>query len=78
MMNETDRRRFLQAAAASVAAAGFGSEILAGQQDSPAGIPTRPLGKTGQRVSIVGLGGYHIGTAEEKDARISSVPSPGV
>jgi len=64
-MNTLHRRRFLQAAVASVAAAGMGSEILAGQQDSPGGVPTRPLGKTGQQVSIVGLGGYHIGTIDE-------------
>ena len=67
-MNETNRRRFLKAAAASVAAAGLGSKVLAEQKDSPAGIPTRPLGKTGEQIPIVGLGGYHIGTAEEKEA----------
>jgi predicted aldo/keto reductase-like oxidoreductase len=67
-MNETNRRRFLRAAVASVAAAGLGSRVLAEQQDDPAGIPTRPLGKTGERVSIVGIGGYHIGTANEKEA----------
>lgn len=64
-MNTLHRRRFLQAAVASVTAAGIGSEILAGQQGSAGGIPTRPLGKTGQQVSIVGLGGYHIGTVDE-------------
>ena len=64
-MNSLHRRRFLQVAVASVTAAEFGSEILAGQQDSPGGVPTRPLGKTGQQVSIVGLGGYHIGTVDE-------------
>jgi uncharacterized protein len=67
-MNETNRRRFLKAAVATVTAAGVSSHTLAAQQDDPAGIPTRPLGKTGERVSIVGLGGYHIGTAEEKEA----------
>jgi predicted aldo/keto reductase-like oxidoreductase len=64
-MSLFNRRRFLQAAIASVTAAGMRSEVLAGQADSPTGIPTRPLGKTGQQVSIVGLGGYHIGTIEE-------------
>jgi aryl-alcohol dehydrogenase-like predicted oxidoreductase len=64
-MNTLHRRRFLQAAVASVTAAGMGSEILAGQQGAPGGVPTRPLGKTGQQVSIVGLGGYHIGTIDE-------------
>ena len=59
-MHETDRRRFFEAAAASLVVTGLGSQVLAGQKDSPAGIPTRSFGKTGQRVSIVGLGGYHI------------------
>jgi hypothetical protein len=34
---------------------------MAQQQDSPTGIPSRPLGKTGQRVSIIGVGGFHVG-----------------
>jgi uncharacterized protein len=67
-MSPVDRRQFLQAAAASLAAAGFGTDALADQEPHPAGIPTRPLGKTGERVAIVGLGGYHIGTVEEKQA----------
>ena len=67
-MNDLDRRRFLKASLASLTAAGLGATGFAEQEDSPAGIPTRPLGKTGERVSIVGMGGYHIGTAEEKDA----------
>ncbi len=67
-MNAMKRREFLKASIASLAAAGLGSTVLAEQKDSPAGIPTRPLGKTGERVSIVGLGGYHIGCPDEKDA----------
>ncbi|MHC4178011.1 MAG: aldo/keto reductase [Planctomycetota bacterium] len=67
-MNEANRRRFLKAAAGWLAAAKLGSDALAEQKESPAGVPTRPLGKTGERVSIIGLGGYHIGTAEEKQA----------
>ena len=31
-------------------------------------IPTRDLGSTGERVSILGLGGYHIGSPEERVA----------
>ena len=67
-MNQTDRREFLRAAVASVTAAGLGSRVLADQRMDSAGIPTRPLGKTGERVSIVGIGGYHIGTPDEKEA----------
>jgi predicted aldo/keto reductase-like oxidoreductase len=58
----------LKTSALSVAAAGMGARALADQQESPAGISTRPLGRTGERVSIVGMGGWHIGTVEEKDA----------
>ena len=31
-------------------------------------VPTRTLGSTGEEVSILGLGGYHIGLLEEKDS----------
>lgn len=31
-------------------------------------MPTRPLGKTGERVSIVGLGGWHIGSIADAEA----------
>lgn len=67
-MIQSNRRAFLQAVAGSLASAGLGSRVLAEQQDSPAGIPTRRLGKTGERVSIIGIGGYHIGAPEEKEA----------
>ena len=36
------------------------SYIQAKQKDSPSGIPTRPLGKTGEQISIIGLGGHTI------------------
>jgi predicted aldo/keto reductase-like oxidoreductase len=67
-MTDLKRRDFLRTSALTVAAAGMGTCALADQQDSPAGIPTRPLGRSGERVSIVGLGGYHIGTVDEKQA----------
>ncbi|MFN2362971.1 MAG: aldo/keto reductase, partial [Halarsenatibacteraceae bacterium] len=31
-------------------------------------VPTRELGTTGEEVSILGLGGYHIGLLEEKES----------
>ena len=31
-------------------------------------IPTRPLGRTGQRVSLAGLGGFHLGVPSEAEA----------
>lgn len=66
--NESNRRDFLKASMTSLLAAGFGATAVAQQQSSGEGIPTRPLGATGARVSIVGLGGFHIGTAEPEEA----------
>src|SRR5204863_9362885 len=40
-----------------------------GADDSAQGLPTRPLGKTGERVSMLCLGGWHIGSVkDEKEA----------
>lgn len=54
-----DRRSFLQIAAAWLAAWTQPIAALA-PQPSPSGVPTRLLGRTGERVSCIGLGGYHI------------------
>ena len=35
-------------------------------QNSPGSIPKRPLGKTGVEVSIIGVGGYHLGSAKDQ------------
>ena len=62
------RRDFLKGALASLAATGFGSEALAMQKDEAAGLPTRKLGRHDERISIVGLGGYHIRLADDAEA----------
>jgi predicted aldo/keto reductase-like oxidoreductase len=67
-MHDPNRREFLKAWVAGLTAAGFGPAVLADQQQSPSGIPTRPLGKTGVRIPIVGLGGYHVGIPDEKES----------
>jgi aryl-alcohol dehydrogenase-like predicted oxidoreductase len=69
---EIDRRRFLQAGLAStgtiVAGSILASHISAGvvplemTNTGPDQIPRRPLGRTGEQVSIIGVGGYHLGT----------------
>ncbi len=64
---EMTRRGFL-AATAGVALAGSLGES-SGAAESKGEIPYRTLGRTGEKVSIVGLGGYHIGIQpEEKDS----------
>ncbi|MBW3542016.1 MAG: aldo/keto reductase [Planctomycetes bacterium] len=57
------RREFLQASLAAGAVLALADDLLAAQQDDAAGLPTRPLGETGERVSILCLGGWHIGKA---------------
>lgn len=59
------RREFLGKASAGIAGASLGSRLLEGPElfgaEAHAGVPYRALGRTGERVSCVGLGGYHIG-----------------
>ena len=59
------RREFLQAGAAGAAAVALGGAATA-DDASAKGLPTRPLGKTGVNVSIVCLGGWHVGSVPDK------------
>src|ERR1039457_6718313 len=52
------RRQFLGMTAASLLMAAKGSQ--AAKPDSKNGMPYRALGRTGETVSLVGLGGYHL------------------
>ncbi|HVT97419.1 MAG TPA: aldo/keto reductase, partial [Acidobacteriaceae bacterium] len=69
-----DRRDFLRASAAAAAASAF-SGSAAGQKAAPAHRPESPnmiyreLGRTGERVSAIGLGGFHVG--KQSDAQES-------
>jgi predicted aldo/keto reductase-like oxidoreductase len=53
------RRGFLGFAAASIFLAGADQQTS--HPESRNGIPYRMLGRTGEKVSLVGLGGYHLG-----------------
>jgi uncharacterized protein len=61
-----DRRDFLKKSALARVAASLSSELHASDRS----IPRRPLGRTGEQVSLVGIGGYHIGapSVEEPEA----------
>ncbi|HEX4131543.1 MAG TPA: aldo/keto reductase [Pirellulales bacterium] len=65
-MSEANRRDFLISAAAGLAASNLAAAVLAEQEDSPDGLPKRRLGKTGDKVSIIALGGWHIGAIDPK------------
>ncbi|MDE3181449.1 MAG: aldo/keto reductase [Acidobacteriota bacterium] len=60
-----NRREFLGQASVGFAAAGLSSKLLKGAPalatETHHGIPYRRLGRTGEKVSCIGLGGYHIG-----------------
>ena len=60
-----DRRDFLKGAVAAGVVAKFGNFAQAANASD---IPTRTLGHTGQEVSMLGLGGYHIGDPSEAEA----------
>src|SRR5262249_12344009 len=38
--------------------------------DDAKGLPTRPLGKTGEKVSLLCLGGWHIGSVKDKKVAV--------
>ncbi|HTV19520.1 MAG TPA: aldo/keto reductase [Polyangiaceae bacterium] len=77
---ESSRREFvLGVAGAALAACGGAAQSppatpvagsLAGPAASGNGIPLRPFGKTGVDVSMIGLGGFHIGKVESEDESI--------
>src|SRR6201997_1425105 len=65
------RRKFLKSAAATVMSAGIGRQAWA--DGTTKGVPLRVLGHTGEKVSIVGIGGYHLarrGADAEESIRI--------
>ena len=62
------RREFLGMTAASLLMAGRLS--AAAKSDSKNGIPYRTLGRTGEKVSLVGLGGYHLGRQGDPEESI--------
>jgi len=60
----TTRRRFLE----SLGAAGIAQDVIAQTSSASAtGMPTRLLGRTGVRVSILGVGGAHAGRAKDEN-----------
>jgi predicted aldo/keto reductase-like oxidoreductase len=65
------RREFLGMTAASLLIAGTVSG--AAKPDSKNGIPYRTLGPTGEKVSLIGLGGYHLGKQSDPDESIRIV-----
>ena len=65
---DLSRREFLERSLATTLAFGM-SKSAAWAADTKGGIPYRTLGHTGEKVSLIGLGGYHIGMqSDEQDS----------
>ncbi len=62
------RREFLGMTVAATVAAGAGN--LAWAVDTKTGMTYRTLGRTGEKVSMMGLGGYHIGNQKDEQESI--------
>ena len=64
------RREFLQESLTAAATLGASPILLGQEQRAGEGLPMRPLGRTGVRVSILCLGGWHIGDVRDKKEAI--------
>ena len=65
-----DRRKFLQTAAATTLMTSLGKKLAHAANIST--VPKRVLGHTGEKISMVGLGGYHVGmqSSEQESIKI--------
>ena len=67
------RREFMKMTlAVSAAVAVAPPAWAAGTQND---IPLRPLGRTGEKVSAIGLGGYHVGTQANEELSLRIIRS---
>lgn len=62
---QPSRRVFLQSAAAASVTPGIPSAM--GQSPTTSQVGKRPLGKTGLEVSILGVGGFHLGSTKDQE-----------
>lgn len=81
-----DRREFVLGVTSVAAAAACRSKARTAQHETPATtaagsvaaagpVPKRRLGRTGEQVSILGLGGFHVGQMSDEDASIRLIRS---
>jgi predicted aldo/keto reductase-like oxidoreductase len=63
-----NRRDFVKFTAGAALASKFPAEVSA--QAGQSEIPRRTLGKTGEKVSVIGVGGYHLGVQKDENESI--------
>jgi predicted aldo/keto reductase-like oxidoreductase len=66
-----DRRDFLKTAAAATVVGSLGKQLSHGAES----FPYRTLGHTGEKVSLIGLGGYHLGHQSDEQESIRIIRS---
>src|SRR5258708_25353225 len=67
------RRSFVKSAAvAAVLGSASPQALMAGTKE---GMPLRALGRTGEKVSAIGLGGYHLGKQTDENESITIIRS---
>src|SRR5215471_12382722 len=64
--SRVSRRRFLEIAAGITAMCATRAELWAAEERG--GIPYKTFGSTGEKVSAIGLGGYHIGRQPDAES----------
>src|SRR5438309_5376892 len=67
------RRSFLKSAAAAAVLGAASAQALMAETNK--GMPQRALGRTGEKVSAIGLGGYHIGKQADEAESITIIRS---
>jgi len=74
-LRKTNRREFLSRAGLGIAASTVGVPLIeaAAQPLGVGDMPYRMLGRSGEKVSLVGLGGYHIGVQKDEAESIRIV-----
>jgi len=72
-MSRQKRREFLGKVAFGIAGASVGPAIIRKSFAAGGDMPYRTLGRTGEKVSLLGLGGYHIGTQRDEQESIRIV-----
>ncbi|HSO85868.1 MAG TPA: aldo/keto reductase [Draconibacterium sp.] len=68
----TDRRNFLKSLAGAAAGLSISNSVFGKEQGSDRlgeVLPKRKLGRTGEYVTMLGTGGYHVGWTTERDAQ---------
>ena len=69
------RREFLEFASAGVVAGALHAAVPAAnaKTETKNGIPYRQLGRTGENVSLIGIGGYHLGKQSDPNESIAII-----